>query len=203
MLAFAGVRSVRPVAPALQERSGGFARGRASTPIRTGPRARERRLQARLAQQPPPSVSTVAACARRAFRGTRVVARRNAPSRLSSSTTPFGPARPFRLARVPRTGMTNTYVRLGTHPGDRTRRGERPQSVENLAGDRRRSRLRPGREIPTLPQPSSSMTGRRAGRPAGASCASRRGVVRPLPRTPSRGSPPRFADSLMSVENVS
>ena len=54
---------------------------------------------------------------------------------------------------VPRTGMTNTDVRLGTPPGrpDQTRRA--PQSVENLVGDRRRSRLRPDREVPTLPQP--------------------------------------------------
>ena len=43
-----------------------------------GPRARERRLQARLAQLPMPTNPTAAACARRAFRGTRVVARRNA-----------------------------------------------------------------------------------------------------------------------------
>ena len=35
-------------------------------------------------------------------------------SRSSSSTTPSGPARPFRLARVTRPGMTNTDVRLGT-----------------------------------------------------------------------------------------
>ena len=79
-----------------------------------GPRARERRLQARLAQPPMPIVPTAAACARRAFRGTRVVARRNALSG-SSSITPSGPTRPFRLARVPRPGMTNTNVRLGTH----------------------------------------------------------------------------------------
>jgi len=51
---------------------------------------------------------------------------------------------------------------LGT-PGQRRaesegRRGGRPQSVGNLAGDRRRSRLHRGREIPTLPQRSSSMT---------------------------------------------
>ena len=84
-------------------------------PSGRGPRARERRLQARLAQQPTPTGPTVAACARRAFRGTRVVARRNALSGSSSSTTPSGPARPFRLARVPRPGMTNTDVRLGTH----------------------------------------------------------------------------------------
>ena len=51
---------------------------------------------------------------------------------------------------------------LGT-PGQRRaesegRRGGRPQTVGNLAGDRRRSCLHPGREIPTLPQRSSSMT---------------------------------------------
>ena len=79
-----------------------------------GPRAREHRLQARLAQQPMPLVPTGNACAKRAFRGTRVVARRNALSG-SSSITPSGPARTFRLARVPRPGMTNTNVRLGTH----------------------------------------------------------------------------------------
>ena len=51
---------------------------------------------------------------------------------------------------------------LGT-PGQRRaesggRRGGRPQSVGNLAGDRCRPCLRRGREIPTLPQRSSSMT---------------------------------------------
>ena len=72
-----------------------------------------------------PIVPTAAACARRAFRGTRVVARRNALADSSSSTTPSGPARPLRLARVPRPGMANTDVRLGTHPGDRTGQGPR------------------------------------------------------------------------------
>jgi len=99
------------------ERSGGFARGRASTPIRTG--------SARAIAPPPGSPGaatdtdrpTVAACARRAFRGTRWVARRNVLSAASSSTTPSGPARPFRLASVPRPGMTKTDIRLGTHPG--------------------------------------------------------------------------------------
>ena len=38
-------------------------------------------------------------------------------------TTPSGPGRPFRLARVPRPGMTNTDVRLGIHPPDQTRQG--------------------------------------------------------------------------------
>ena len=99
------------------------ARPSVNAPSGRGPRARERRLQARLAQQPTPTVPTLAACARRAFRGTRVVARRNALSTASTSTTPSGPARPFRLARVPRPGMTNTDVRRRTHPGDRTTQG--------------------------------------------------------------------------------
>ena len=90
-------------------------------PSGPGPRARERRLQARLAQQPMPIVPTAAACARRAFRGTRVVAQRNALSG-SSSITPSGPVRPFRLARVPRPGMTNTDVRLGSSMTDTERR---------------------------------------------------------------------------------
>ena len=67
-----------------------------------------------MAQQSTPTGPTAAACARRAFRGTRVVARRNAPSTSSSSTTPSRQARPFRLARVPRPGMTNTDVQ-GAH----------------------------------------------------------------------------------------
>ena len=107
-------QTTRQSAPALRsgaEDSRAAERQRSSGP---GPRAREHRLQARLAQQPMPSVPTAAACARRTFRGTLVVARRNALSG-SSSITPSGPPRPFRLARVPRPGMTNTNVRLGTH----------------------------------------------------------------------------------------
>ena len=51
----------------------------------------------------------------------------------------------------------------GVLPGQRRaesggRRGGRPQPVGNLAGDRCRPCLRRGREIPTLPQRSSSMT---------------------------------------------
>ena len=122
-LAFEGVRSLPPVAPALHSGAEDSRAAERQRPSGRGPRARERRLQARLAQLPTPTVPTAAACARRAFRGTRVVARRNALSTASSSTTPSGPARPFRLARVPRPGMTNSDVRLGTHPGDRTRQG--------------------------------------------------------------------------------
>ena len=122
-LASEGVRSVPPVSPALHSGAEDSRAAERQRPSGRGPRARERRLQARLAQQPPATVPTLAACARRAFRDTRVVARRNALSRSSSSTTPSGPARPFRLARVTRPGMTNTDVRLGTHPGDQTRQG--------------------------------------------------------------------------------
>ena len=122
-LASEGVRSVPPVTPALHSGAEDSRAAERQRPSGRGPRARERRLQARLAQQPTPTVPTAAACARRAFRCTRVVARRNALSTSSSSTTPSGPARPFRLARVPRPGMTNTDVRLGTHPGDQTRQG--------------------------------------------------------------------------------
>jgi hypothetical protein len=145
-LASEGVRSVPPGAPASRSGAEDSRAAERQRPSGRGPRARERRLQARLAQQPTPSVPTVDACARRAFRGTRVVARRNALAGSSSSTTPSGPARPFRLARVPRPGMTNTDVR-------------------------------------------DVIPGRRAGRHAGP------WRFRPLPRTPSRGSPPRFADS--------
>ena len=63
-------------------------------PSARGPRARERRLQARLAQLPTPLVPTAAACARRAFRGTRVVARRNALS--LRHRRPHRPAQPGR-----------------------------------------------------------------------------------------------------------
>ena len=122
-LASEGVRSVPPVTPALHSGTEDSRAAERQRPSGRGPRAPQRRLQARLAQQPTPTVPTAAACARRAFRGTRVVARRNAVSGSSSSTTPSGPARPFRLARVPRPGMTNTDVRLGTHPGDQTRQG--------------------------------------------------------------------------------
>ena len=59
-------------------------------------------------------------CATRAFRGTRLVARRNA---IPVRHRPHRPAQPgrFRLARVPRPSTTNPDVRLGIHPGDRTR----------------------------------------------------------------------------------
>jgi len=82
-------------------------------------------------------IPTAAACARRAFRGTRVVARRNALSG-SSSITPSGPARPFRLARVPRPGMTNTNVRLGTHrPHSDVRSADRAQLQHQSLPDSR------------------------------------------------------------------
>ena len=113
-------RSVRPQttrhsAPALRSRAEDSRAAERQRPSGLGPRARERRLQARLAQQPMPTTPTGNACAKRAFRGTQGVARRNDLSASSSATTPAGPARPFRLARVPRPGMTNTDVLLGTH----------------------------------------------------------------------------------------
>jgi len=122
-LASEGVRSVPPVTPALHSRAEDSRAAERQRPSGRGPRARERRLQARLAQPPTPTGPTADACARRAFRGTRVVARRNALSHASSSTTPSGPARPLRLASVPRPGVTNPDVRLRTHPGDRTTQG--------------------------------------------------------------------------------
>ena len=120
-------RSVRPQttrhsAPALRSRAEDSRAAERQRPSGRGPRARERRLQARLAQPPMPTTPTGNACAKRAFRGTQGVARRNDLSASSSATTPAGPARPFRLARVPRPGMTNTDVLLGTHrPRGRTR----------------------------------------------------------------------------------
>ena len=80
--------------PGVAERIGGFARGERQRPSGRGPRARERRLQARLAHQPLPTGPTVAACARRAFRGTRVVARRNALADSSSTTVTGHPIIP-------------------------------------------------------------------------------------------------------------
>ena len=124
-LASEGVRSLPPVAPALHSGAEDSRAAERQRPSGRDPRARKHRLQARLAQEPTPTVPTIAACARRAFRGTRVVARRNALAGSSSSTTPSGPARPLRLASVPRPGMTNSDVRLATHPGDRTR--QRPR----------------------------------------------------------------------------
>ncbi len=117
MPASEGIRSVPPVAPALQSGAEDSRAAERQRPSRRGPRARERRLQARLAQQPPPTVPTVAACARRAFRGTRIVARRNALSGSSSSTTPSGPARPFRLARGTPAGHDQHRRRARNPPG--------------------------------------------------------------------------------------
>ena len=156
------------------ERRGGFARGRASTPIRT--------WSARAIAPPPgapgPATDTdrptVAACARRAFRGTRWVARRNVLSAALSSTTPSGPAPPFRLARVPRPGMANTNVRLGTQPGDRNGKG--PRCARNIYLDRSVDRF-PLLRYVTVHNRLSSCTGA-----AGVTC-----FVRQSPR---RSSPP-------------
>jgi len=116
----AAVRSVPPVARVLHSGTEDSRAAERQRPSGRDLRAREHRLQARLAQQLTPPGPTVGACASRAFRGTRVVARRNALAGWSS--TPSGPARPFRLARVPRSGMTNTDVRLGSSMTDTERR---------------------------------------------------------------------------------
>ena len=108
-------QTTRHSAPALRSAAEDSRAAERQRPSGRGPRARERRLQARLAQPPLPTNPTGNAGARRAFRGTQGVARRNDLAASSSSTTPDGPARPFRLARVPRTGMTNTNVRRRTH----------------------------------------------------------------------------------------
>ena len=116
----AAVRGVPPVARALHSGTKDSRAAERQRPSGRDLRAREHRLQARLAQQLTPPGPTVGACARRAFRGTRVVARRNALAG-SSLTTPSGPVRPFRLARVPRPGVTNTDVRLGSSMTDTER----------------------------------------------------------------------------------
>ena len=115
--------------PGVAERSGGFARGRASTPIRT--------WSARARAPPPGSPGATTDTDRPHTRRVRQTSlprhssgrSTERPSGSSSSTTLSVPARPFRLARVPRPGMTNTDVRLGTHPQDRTRQG--PRSAQN------------------------------------------------------------------------
>ena len=108
--------------PGVAQPSGGFARGRASTPLRTG--------AARAIAPPPGSLGATTDTDRphgRRVRQTSLPRHSTCRSTQrpsgSSSTTPSGPARPLRLARVPRPGMTNTDVRLGTHPEDRTRQG--------------------------------------------------------------------------------
>ena len=192
----------RPKAPAAfrqsSRRCGAERRIRARPSVNAHPdvvRARERRLQARLAQQPPPIVPTVVACARRAFRGTRVVARRNALSGSSSSITPSGPTRPFRLARVPRPGMTNTDVRLGTQPGDRTRQGPRyARNITSRTLSRTNAHAYIDADVPAAPRsstPGGSGRGtvpRVAGRVAGIARRVRdRGVARAGLRSGSAG----------------
>ena len=143
-------------------------------PSARGPRARERRLQARLAQPPTPNGPTAAACARRAFRGTRVVARRNAFSG-SSSITPSGPVRPFRLASVPRPGMTNTDVRLGSSMTD-TERTSHPRMCHDVSP-----------QALTRPRDRGNLTWPTRQRRRSSSCGPRpRRRRRPLPRVCNR-----------------
>ena len=104
-----------PVCPGLADPSGGFARGRASTPMRT--------WSAR-AMAPPPGSPGAATDTDRPTR--RRVRQTSLPRHSSGRSTErplrfvvvdhtVRPSRSFRLARVTRTGMTNTNVRLGTH----------------------------------------------------------------------------------------
>ena len=118
-----GVRSVSPVTPALHSRAEDSRAAERQRPIRTG--------SARAIAPPPgsPDATTETDPSPRSPRAP------DEPSAAlewsldgtsfsgSSSTTPSGPGRPFRLASVPRSGMTNTDVRLGTHPGDQPRQG--------------------------------------------------------------------------------
>ena len=126
-----------------------------------------------LAQPPTPNGPTAAACARRAFRGTRVVARRNAFSG-SSSITPSGPVRPFRLASVPRPGMTNTDVRLGSSMTD-TERTSHPRMCHDVS-PQALTRPRDRGNLTSLPPPCGHCL---------RECAARA----TKPSTPTHGSP--------------
>ena len=204
-LASEGIRGLPPVGPALGSGAEDSRAAERQRPSGRGPRAREHRLQARLAQQPTPTVPTVVACARRAFRGTRVVARRNALADSSSTTAPSGPARPLRLARVPRPGPAGhaQHRRPARNPPgspNRTRLNHRPTAsppiplrngvawscgVDERGAAGTLSRVAQGQRIPG-PVPSSSgpeiaASGgpRVVGRLAGIACRVRhRGVAR-------------------------
>ena len=86
-------QATRHSAPALRSRAEDSRAAERQRPSGRGPRATERRLQARLAHQPMPTSPTGDACASRAFRGTQGVARRNDLSAEASSTTPAQPGR--------------------------------------------------------------------------------------------------------------
>ena len=121
-LASEGVRSVSPVAPALhsqaedsraaeRQRPSGHVRARDSAASRLAWRNNRNRSGPRSPRAPDePSAALELSLDGTSFSG-------------SSSTTPSGPGRPFRLARVPRPGMIDTDVRLETHPGNQTRQG--------------------------------------------------------------------------------
>ena len=121
-LASEGVRSVPPVTPALhsraedsraaeRQRPSGHVRARESAASRLAWRNNRNRSGPRSPRAP----DEPSAALELSLDGTS--------SSGSSSTTPSGPGRPFRLASVPRPGMTNTDVRRGTHPADQTRQG--------------------------------------------------------------------------------
>ena len=188
--------------PALRSRAEDSRAAERQRPPGRGLRAREHRLQARLAQQPTPTVPTVAACAKRTFRGTRVVARRNDPSG-SSWITPSSSARSFRLARVPRPGMPNADVRpfrngavwsggiderraAGTLPGGR-KAGKVVDADNDHPVARQADRAVDGAD-------GTGLASSRTATPDRQSRQARRCIVRqsprsfrPLPRTPSRG----------------
>ena len=121
-LASEGVRSVSPGAPALHSR----AEDSRAPSVNAHPD-----MSARAIAPPPGSPGATTETDRAHGRRVRQT---SLPRHSSGRSTerPFpvrrrphrpGPGRPFRLASVPRSGMTNTDVRLGTHPGDQTRQG--------------------------------------------------------------------------------
>ena len=122
-LASEGVRSVPPVTPALHSRAEDSRAAERQRPIRTGVRARDsaasrlawRNNRNRSSPRSPRAPDEPSAALELSLDGTSFSG--------SSSTTPSGPGRPFRLARVPRPGMIDTDVRLETHPGNQTRQG--------------------------------------------------------------------------------
>ena len=184
-------------------RSGGFARGRASTPTRT--------WSARAIAPPPgaPGATTDSprphGCRVRQTSLPRHSSGRSTerPSASLSSTTPFGPARPFRLARVPRPGMTNTDVRPLRNGAGWSCGVDERAAAGTLPGGRKAGKVVDAdNDHPVARQTDRAVdeadgTGLAASRratPDRQSRQARRCIVRqsprrfrPLPRTPSRG----------------
>ena len=97
-------RSAGVLPPALRSGAEDSRAAERQRPSGRGPRARERRLQARLAQQPTPTVPTLRRVRQTSLPRHSSGRSTERPSGSSSSTTLSVPARPFRLARVPRPG---------------------------------------------------------------------------------------------------